>query len=126
MKKLFYSLLLLPLLGMPLLAQDTQIFLKDIQKLESTGTFKVVDMDHDESGNTYVLGESSGKAVIVKYDATGVRQTFSSPNGDISISNFIPVAMDVVGTESGGYIFVASSKRVYRFNTSNGAGGQRY
>ncbi|MGJ8649123.1 MAG: hypothetical protein ACSHX4_02075 [Opitutaceae bacterium] len=122
MKKLLYSLFLLPLLISPLLAQQTEIFLKTIQEAEASGDFKTVDMDHDDDGNTYVLGVRSGGAVIVKYNSSGGRQEFSNSVDDIVISNFTPIAFDVTGGEDDGSIFVISSNSVRKYSLVSGTG----
>ena len=84
-----------------------EIFLKSIPS-----GFETVDMDHDQDGNTYVLGRRGGAGLIVKYDSAG--STVQSQ--DIVIPNFQPVAFDVVGGTAGGSIYVASSSVVQKYS----------
>jgi hypothetical protein len=113
MNKLLQSLLFLFLLGVPAFGQgmDPEIFLKAIPS-----GFDVIDMDHDVDGNTYVLGSRAGDGVIVRYDSAGR----TSADEDIVIAGFVPVAFDVVGRESDGAIFFASSRVVYKYDLATG------
>jgi hypothetical protein len=91
-----------------------EIFLKSIPS-----GFVTVDMDHDEDGNTYILGNRSGNGVIVKYDSSGN----TSPSDVLVIEGFLAVAFDVVGRPSGdpassGAIYVASASGVRKYPLS--------
>ena len=92
-------------------AQDsgTQIFLKSIPS-----GFQTVAVKHDEDGNTYILGNRSGAAVITKFDASGSNIT----GQDVSIANFNAVAFEVVGKGSAGSIYVISSNEARKYNFS--------
>ena len=98
-----------------------EIFLKGIPS-----EFVTVDMDHDEDGNTYVLGSRGASAVIVKYDSAGS----TNPDENIVIDNFLPVAFDVVGSAivaadgtPRGAIYIASTASVQKYNLApDGAG----
>ncbi|HSP44183.1 MAG TPA: hypothetical protein VLO11_15010, partial [Luteolibacter sp.] len=86
---------------------DPEIFLKGIPS-----GFQTVDMDHDEDGNTYVLGNRGGTGVIVKYDSSGN----TNADENIVMTGFQAVALDVVGRAPGGAIYVASASAVRKYS----------
>jgi len=107
MKYILQSLFALLILSSTSFAQSgTGIFLKGIPGFVS------IDMDHDEDGNTYVLGHSGGQAKIIKYDSAGG----TDPDLDIALGSFVPVAFDVAGSGEGARAYVVSSSKVYEVN----------
>lgn len=111
MKTLLARIALLLLLCLPAMGQDngTEIFLKSIPS-----GFQTVGMKHDEDGNTYVLGNRPGGAVITKFDPSGNNIT----GQDISIPGFQAKAFDVVGKGDTGFLFVISNIGAKRFSLS--------
>lgn len=109
MKQLLKSLVVLLLLSATSFGQGKppEIFLKGIPS-----GFQTVDMDQDTDGNTYILGSRGANGVIAKYDSAGS----TNPDEDIVIPGFLPVAFDVVGSEVGGTIYLASSKEIKKYN----------
>lgn len=99
-KLLLSSLLLFSSLGASIFGQGSEIF------LEGMNNFKTLDVDHDEDGNTYILGRNGNSTVLRVYDGAGLvivdRRT---------ISNFTPVAFDVGEND---YLYIASSNKVKR------------
>lgn len=112
MKNILQSLFALLILSATSFAQSptTGIFLKGISG------FVTIDTDHDEDGNTYVLGHSGDKAKIVRYDSAGRRVE----SQDIELGSFVPVAFDVAGSGAAARAFVASASGVYEVNLSTG------
>jgi len=101
-------LLPLLLLAIPALGQNggPEIFLKSIPS-----GFETVAVDHDDDGNTYVLGNRAGSAVITKFDPSGSEIA----GQEIFIPGFQAVAFTVTGNATTGHVYVASVNRVARY-----------
>lgn len=109
MKTLLARIALLLLLCLPAMGQNngTEIFLKSIPS-----GFQTVGMKHDEDGNTYVLGNRPGGAIITKFDPSGNNIT----GQDISIPGFQAKAFDVVGKGDTGAIYVVSNFNIKKYS----------
>ncbi|WP_269526450.1 hypothetical protein [Coraliomargarita parva] len=105
MKKFFYFLSFLILIGAHLQGQETKIFLKAIE-----AEFQAVDLDHDSEGNSYVLGRKGTSTVIQKYDSAGLNTATLTST---AISN--PIAMHVATVASVDYVYVSGTKNIVRF-----------